>query len=391
MTTRKTLHFSVDAQLLDELGKRLVSQDHIALAELIKNSYDADATQVEIRFRLSEDGAPQRITIQDDGCGMSLSQYDLRSEPSAAGELYQGKATAFVGSLRDAGSEDQGLWDLPVLLISAHFGDPGRRWDYFDLDSYDGIFTLGDFEERAFAQRLIHEGREYGRARALWQEGHREPFAVRASRLVGVADLPSRADFLAALALLGRSSRAVPVVSEPGVLRVIRFIRQVLQTTPGPLLSLPWAAVTVGMTLAAFRRREKLFAAARYRGIFSGGPPGERGPRWWWRQGLEAEVVRRAKGATSAPSIALLAGKVFALRDSEVAWCSVGRAHRRAEVAEVLALPEGVSPGSPGSDSLMTPIARANAILDGIEDPPPPFLRVFRYRVGEAAPTRART
>ncbi len=42
--------FSVDAQLLRELGERLVGRPHIALAELIKNSYDADATQVQLRF-----------------------------------------------------------------------------------------------------------------------------------------------------------------------------------------------------------------------------------------------------------------------------------------------------------------------------------------------------
>ena len=42
--------FTVDAELLRELGERLVGRPHIALAELIKNSYDADATKVEIGF-----------------------------------------------------------------------------------------------------------------------------------------------------------------------------------------------------------------------------------------------------------------------------------------------------------------------------------------------------
>ncbi|MEI6128403.1 MAG: hypothetical protein WCQ99_17805, partial [Pseudomonadota bacterium] len=36
--------FSVDSMLLRELGERLVGRPHIALAELVKNSYDADAT-----------------------------------------------------------------------------------------------------------------------------------------------------------------------------------------------------------------------------------------------------------------------------------------------------------------------------------------------------------
>lgn len=63
------LNFSVDAALLRELGERLVGQRHIALAELIKNSYDADATRVVVR--LFED----RIEVEDNGQGMDLSEF----------------------------------------------------------------------------------------------------------------------------------------------------------------------------------------------------------------------------------------------------------------------------------------------------------------------------
>ena len=46
----KELTFTVDAELLRELGEKLVGKPYIALAELIKNSYDADATEVTIVF-----------------------------------------------------------------------------------------------------------------------------------------------------------------------------------------------------------------------------------------------------------------------------------------------------------------------------------------------------
>ena len=39
-----TIPFTIDAELLRELGERLVGKPHMALAELIKNGYDADAT-----------------------------------------------------------------------------------------------------------------------------------------------------------------------------------------------------------------------------------------------------------------------------------------------------------------------------------------------------------
>ena len=65
----ETLQFTVDSKLLRELGERLVGRPHIALAELIKNSYDADASEVVIRF------LQDRIEVEDDGHGMTYSDF----------------------------------------------------------------------------------------------------------------------------------------------------------------------------------------------------------------------------------------------------------------------------------------------------------------------------
>ena len=43
--TRGELHFSVDAKLLFELGEQLVARKSVALSELVKNAFDADATK----------------------------------------------------------------------------------------------------------------------------------------------------------------------------------------------------------------------------------------------------------------------------------------------------------------------------------------------------------
>ena len=67
-----TLPFTVDAELLRELGERLVGKPHIALAELIKNSYDADATQVTIKFLPDEDC----IEVNDNGHGMTFEEFE---------------------------------------------------------------------------------------------------------------------------------------------------------------------------------------------------------------------------------------------------------------------------------------------------------------------------
>lgn len=78
-TTLKTekLHFEVDSHLLLELGERLVARPSIALAELVKNSYDADSTSVTIRF-LDVRNKGGTIILEDNGEGMTL--LDLKTK-----------------------------------------------------------------------------------------------------------------------------------------------------------------------------------------------------------------------------------------------------------------------------------------------------------------------
>jgi signal transduction histidine kinase len=65
------LAFTVDSQLLEELGRRLVGRPYIALAELVKNSYDANATEVTIEL----DPKAGSIVVKDNGHGMNFVQF----------------------------------------------------------------------------------------------------------------------------------------------------------------------------------------------------------------------------------------------------------------------------------------------------------------------------
>ena len=65
--------FSVDSALLSELGERLVESVHIALMELIKNAYDADATSVSVEIAQQKKRGPT-IRIVDTGVGMTSEQ-----------------------------------------------------------------------------------------------------------------------------------------------------------------------------------------------------------------------------------------------------------------------------------------------------------------------------
>ncbi len=63
--------FTVDTHLFRELGELLVGRESTALVELIKNSYDADATIVTVYGENLEKPSQGRITITDDGIGMT--------------------------------------------------------------------------------------------------------------------------------------------------------------------------------------------------------------------------------------------------------------------------------------------------------------------------------
>jgi signal transduction histidine kinase len=67
--------FTVDTHLFRELGALLVGRDSTALVELVKNSYDADATSVTVigEGLTTTDG---RVVVSDDGIGMSRSEFE---------------------------------------------------------------------------------------------------------------------------------------------------------------------------------------------------------------------------------------------------------------------------------------------------------------------------
>ena len=70
--TEAELTFTVDSRLLEELGERLVGKPSMALAELVKNAYDADAERVQITLDTYD---PGRILIEDDGHGMTMEEF----------------------------------------------------------------------------------------------------------------------------------------------------------------------------------------------------------------------------------------------------------------------------------------------------------------------------
>lgn len=69
----KEIRFSVDAGLINRLGKELVGRHETAVSELVKNAYDADATEVNLIFENAwQKGGTLRV--EDNGVGMTRNQ-----------------------------------------------------------------------------------------------------------------------------------------------------------------------------------------------------------------------------------------------------------------------------------------------------------------------------
>jgi len=71
----KSTTFSVSSRILEELGSRLVGNAATALAELVKNSFDADAYHVEIQL---QPGNQDLIVVRDSGHGMTEDDFKTR-------------------------------------------------------------------------------------------------------------------------------------------------------------------------------------------------------------------------------------------------------------------------------------------------------------------------
>lgn len=89
----KSEKFRISSHLKDIIGRELVTNEYVAIFELVKNSFDAGATWVDIEF------APENrtIAITDDGIGMSLS--DMRNKWLFV--AYSEKAAVHTDTYRD--------------------------------------------------------------------------------------------------------------------------------------------------------------------------------------------------------------------------------------------------------------------------------------------------
>lgn len=67
--------FKTKARAIELLGKKQIRDSSTALAELMKNSYDADAEILRVEFITKDINVPC-VIICDNGCGMNQSDIE---------------------------------------------------------------------------------------------------------------------------------------------------------------------------------------------------------------------------------------------------------------------------------------------------------------------------
>ncbi len=81
---KATMSFRPRARIMLQLGEQLIKNESIALLELVKNSYDADASVVNVIMNDIENPDNGSIIIEDNGTGMDLDTVkDVWMEPGS--------------------------------------------------------------------------------------------------------------------------------------------------------------------------------------------------------------------------------------------------------------------------------------------------------------------
>ena len=179
------------ARLIGLIGDELISDEPVALVELVKNAYDADATSVAVRFEGSDPGRPESIVVVDNGTGMDLDTVLMawfepgtvikrKQERSPRGRLYQGAkgigrfAAARLAESLILESKVEGADDGVFVLL---------EWGRFDDESYLDEITI-DYELNPLPDLERGTRLTLEKLRKVWEMEDYEELYARLSRLI---------------------------------------------------------------------------------------------------------------------------------------------------------------------------------------------------------------
>jgi len=142
----------VQSHVLKLLGDQLIGHDRLAVFELVKNSYDADAEVVTVTLDLQ---APEPyISIQDDGSGMSLEDIESKwlevgtdSKRSASGKIPSKKFKRLPLGEKGVGRLAIQKLGGTVQLVTRKKGEPEVEFEI----SWDDLIGGGKYLDQGLA------------------------------------------------------------------------------------------------------------------------------------------------------------------------------------------------------------------------------------------------
>ncbi len=178
----KPLSLRPKARLLKTLGEELISSETVALIELVKNSYDADAKTVLIEFKGDVKTGEGSIAIYDDGHGMDL-QVIRDSWMVIASPAKQMSKLSRSGKRRVLGEKGIGRFATSRLareleLITRIPGGEKESYAFFYWSQFDNNDAFLD-EIEFLAEERSPEGIVKGWPISRYSKKQRIPIACR--------------------------------------------------------------------------------------------------------------------------------------------------------------------------------------------------------------------
>jgi len=157
---KKTFKIKPYARLLTMLGDQLIKNEQIALIELIKNAYDADADWVKVSFENFgnnlEVSADSKIIIEDNGEGMSLRTIEKSwMNPATPNKFVKKGESKKTKKNKRIIQGEKGIGRFSILKLGKNIlittrpenSDVEFEIDY-DLSAYDDDFLTENREEK---------------------------------------------------------------------------------------------------------------------------------------------------------------------------------------------------------------------------------------------------
>jgi HSP90 family molecular chaperone len=156
----KTLKIRPYARLLTMLGEQLIKNEQIALAELIKNSYDADADWVKVSFtgfgENFEITDQSKIIIEDNGDGMSIDTIEKSwMNPATPNKLAKDGTERKTKSKKRTIQGEKGIGRFAILKLGRKIKITTRESNSneeividYDLSAYDDNFLTENRNEK---------------------------------------------------------------------------------------------------------------------------------------------------------------------------------------------------------------------------------------------------